>query len=71
MAGYIGAATAQQDAGGPPGAGWQLVFEEQFDDSDNDLDVMWGDVGKIYFWVREQDAREHDFSGVWLILQCA
>ena len=34
-------AVAQQGTGGPPGTGWQLVFEEHFDGSDADLDARW------------------------------
>lgn len=46
---------------------WRLLF--QFD-SDDDLDIMWGDCGMIYFWVQEQDARLNRFDNSWLILQC-
>ena len=52
-----------------PGAGeWRLLLQV---DSDEALEIMWGDLGKIYFWVRESAAREGDFSNTWLILQCA
>ena len=47
---------------------WRLLL--QFG-SDDDLDVMWGDSGYLYFWVKEQDANRGDFSGVWLVLQCS
>ena len=46
---------------------WKLLF--QFD-SDDDLGVMWGDCGKIYFWVQEQKAKQNDFESCWLVLQC-
>lgn len=49
-------------------ADWRLLLQM---DSDDDLDVMWGDCGMIYFWIREQDARESRFDNVWLVLQCA
>lgn len=46
---------------------WRLLL--QFD-TDDDLDIMWGDAGTIYYWVREQDARADDFTNSWLVLQC-
>jgi uncharacterized protein YwqG len=51
------------------GAGnWRLLFQI---DSDDDLDVMWGDAGTIYFWVEAEAAREHRFENAWLVLQCS
>ncbi len=51
-----------------PGArDWRLLLEF---DTDDDLGVMWGDAGKLYFWVKEKDARNGDFSGTWTVLQC-
>jgi len=63
--GYQGArATALE-----PGASeWRLLLQI---DSDEDLGAMWGDLGKLYFWVRESEARRSDFSNVWLVLQCS
>lgn len=50
------------------GAGdWKLLLQL---DSDDDLGVMWGDVGMLYFWVREQDARAGHFENAWVVLQC-
>ncbi len=48
-------------------ANWRLLF--QFD-TDDDLDIMWGDGGTIYFWVQEREARAGNFANAWLILQC-
>ena len=48
-------------------AEWRLLFQM---DSDDDLGVMWGDCGLVYFWIREQDARAGRFDGAWVILQC-
>jgi uncharacterized protein YwqG len=51
------------------GAGdWQLLL--QIDSDAKVLGTMWGDVGRVYFWIREQDLKKRDFSNVWLILQC-
>ena len=47
---------------------WKLLL--QFD-SDDEIGAMWGDMGMLYFWVRESDTRNCDFSKPWLILQCS
>lgn len=46
---------------------WLLLLQV---DSDDDADMMWGDAGMLYFWVRRQDAASKDFSKVWMVLQC-
>lgn len=52
-----------------PGADkWVLLL--QFD-TDDELDIMWGDAGRIYYWVEKEAARAGDFSNVWLVLQCS
>ena len=32
---------------------------------------MWGDVGRLYFWIRDADLRARRFDATWLILQCS
>lgn len=51
----------------PSAPAWKLLLQL---DTDDDTGMMWGDVGTLYFWIREQDARCRDFSKVWMILQC-
>jgi uncharacterized protein YwqG len=46
---------------------WRLLLQL---DSDDDAGFMWGDIGKLYFWIHENDLAKHDFSNVWMILQC-
>jgi hypothetical protein len=45
---------------------WRLLL--QLDSGD---DWMWGDCGKLYFWIPRDDLRERRFENVWLVLQCA
>jgi len=35
-----------------------------------DENFPFGDLGKLYFWIRKQDLDAGDFSKVWAILQC-
>jgi uncharacterized protein YwqG len=62
--GYATAQAKQLEAGAQ---NWRLLFQM---DSDDDLGVMWGDVGMLYFWIEEAAARRADFSNAWLVLQC-
>jgi uncharacterized protein YwqG len=47
-------------------ANWRLLLQL---DTDDDWRVMWGDCGKLYFFVEEERARAADFSNVWVRLQ--
>ena len=49
-------------------ANWRLLLQL---DSDDELNVMWGDMGMIYYWVEEDKASRGDFSNTWLVLQCS
>lgn len=47
---------------------WKLLF--QFD-SDDDIEAMWGDLGMLYYWIKESEAKNSEFSGAWVVLQCS
>ena len=46
---------------------WRLLLQI---DSDDNADMMWGDVGRIYYWIRQEDLQIRDFDSTWMILQC-
>lgn len=46
---------------------WRLLFQC---DSDDNVGWMWGDVGRLYFWIAESDIESRRFENVWMILQC-
>lgn len=50
-------------------ADWTLLFQMESIEEDG-CELMFGDFGNIYFYIRKQDLKEHDFSKVWLVLQC-
>ena len=51
-----------------PGASqWTLLFQC---DSDDQAGWMWGDVGRLYFWITESDLISRRFDNVWMVLQC-
>ena len=45
---------------------WRLLLQLA---SDKELGVTWSDLGDLYFWIREEDARNSNFGAVWIILQ--
>jgi len=63
--GYSGAKAKALEPGAKD---WRLVLQL---DSDDDLGVMWGDCGTLYFWAPEAEARRGSFENAWLVLQCA
>ncbi|MCX6850640.1 MAG: YwqG family protein [Verrucomicrobia bacterium] len=46
---------------------WKLLLQL---DTDDDTGWMWGDVGTLYFWMRESDMKAGDFSRAWMVFQC-
>lgn len=48
-------------------ADWRLLLQV---DSDDNAQMMWGDAGRLYYWIRRQDLAARRFDDSWLILQC-
>lgn len=46
---------------------WTLLLQV---DSNEDLGMMWGDCGRLYLWIAEEDLAARNFDASWLILQC-
>ena len=47
---------------------WTLLMQIV---SDEAAGFMWGDLGNLYVWIKQQDLKERNFDGAWLILQCS
>jgi uncharacterized protein YwqG len=51
-----------------PGAKqWQLLLQI---DSEEAVGISWGDSGRIYYLIHQDDLEEHRFENVWVGLQC-
>jgi uncharacterized protein YwqG len=46
---------------------WRLLLQLGTDD---DRRMMWGDSGRLYFWMRDSDLVTRAFDKSWMILQC-
>ncbi|WP_151734936.1 YwqG family protein [Paenibacillus tengchongensis] len=68
---YCGDATGYNDPRRellePEADRWKLLFQL---DSEEESGMMWGDVGRLYFWITEKDLLQRDFSKVWVVQQC-
>ncbi|MGY3779394.1 YwqG family protein [Isobaculum melis] len=46
---------------------WTLLLQI---DSNEELGMFWGDSGKLYLWITEENLKNKQFDDSWLILQC-
>ncbi len=46
---------------------WRLLLQV---DSDDGAGMMWGDAGRLYFWMTEDAIERRDWDSAWMILQC-
>ena len=47
---------------------WRLLLQL---DTDDDIDMMWGDVGMLYFWIHKDDLAARAWERAWFALQCS
>ena len=68
---YCGDSTGYQDPRAKDlrdgAAEWRLLMQI---DSQDEADMMWGDMGRLYYWIKHSDLLAHDWELSWLILQC-
>ena len=48
---------------------WQLLFQLGSLDL-GDYELMWGDMGSIYYYIKIDDLKKLKFDDCWLVLQC-
>ncbi|MFN0155531.1 MAG: YwqG family protein [Gaiella sp.] len=69
---YCGNSTGYNDpraAELEPGAvDWRLLLQV---DSEDDAGMMWGDVGRIYYWIHREALAARDWHQARLVLQCS
>ena len=59
---------ARAEALRPAAPDWCLLL--QIDSIFDDDAMMWGDMGRIYYWIQRQDLARGHFADVWFVLQC-
>jgi uncharacterized protein YwqG len=52
----------------PNAVNWKLLLQI---DSNEENSMMWGDMGRLYFWIRKEDLRNKKFDSSWFVLQCS
>jgi uncharacterized protein YwqG len=60
----------------PSAKNWRLLLQidsdEEYKDGEEEeeREMMWGDCGLLYFWIRLEDLQNKNFEKTWLIEQC-
>jgi uncharacterized protein YwqG len=47
---------------------WQFLFQIDTDDS---LDIMWGDAGTLYICIPKESLKQRKFEDCWTVMQCS
>jgi len=48
---------------------WRLLL--QVDSNETDCGMTWGDVGRIYYWIKKDDLFNKQFDRSWFVFQCS
>lgn len=48
---------------------WTLLFQMS-DLEGEDFELIFGDCGSIYFYIRKSELEQKNFDNVWMVLQC-
>lgn len=68
---YCGDSTGYQDPRATDlragAAEWRLLLQV---DSQDEAEMMWGDVGRLYYWIRNSGLLARNWEQSWPILQC-
>jgi uncharacterized protein YwqG len=64
---YGGHSAAEVEAAEAGATEWELLLQI---DSDDDARMMWGDCGRLYYWIPREELQRRNFDATWLILQC-
>lgn len=51
----------------PNAKNWRLLLQI---DSNEENEMMWGDSGRLYFWIKKEDLLNKTFDKSWFSLQC-
>lgn len=51
----------------PNAKNWRLLLQI---DSNDENEMMWGDCGRLYFWIKKDDLVNKQFDKTWFSLQC-
>jgi len=52
----------------PGASAWRLLL--QVDSHEEETGMMWGDVGRLYFWIKEHHLASQKWGATWMVLQC-
>lgn len=52
----------------PNAKDWRLLLQI---DSNEENEMMWGDCGRLYFWIKKDDLLNRNFDKSWFSMQCS